>query len=155
MVAIKLERHKTYNPQLEYEYKLYEKFAGIQGFSKIYWYGVEGDFNVLVMDMMGPSIHDLFVFCESKFTLKTITWIGLQMLTRIESMHKLNFIHRDIKPENFLIGNSKKIDRIYCIDFGLSKRFICPKTNEHCKYKKTKFIGTPRYASLNAHKGYE
>jgi serine/threonine protein kinase len=77
------------------------------------------------------------------------------MLLRIEQMHKKNFIHRDIKPENFLIGISKKIDRIYVIDFGLSKRYICPKTNEHISSKRTKFIGTPRYSSLWAHLGNE
>jgi serine/threonine protein kinase len=77
------------------------------------------------------------------------------MLLRIEAMHKKNFIHRDIKPENFLIGATKKIDRIYVIDFGLSKRYICPKSSEHIQLKKTKFIGTPRYSSLNAHMGTE
>jgi serine/threonine protein kinase len=29
LVAIKFERHKSYNPQLEYEYKLYQKFSGL------------------------------------------------------------------------------------------------------------------------------
>ena len=76
MVAIKFERHKTYNPQLEYEYKLYKKFAGLQGYAKVYWYGVEGDFNVMVMDMLGPTLNDLFEFCEKKFCQKTICWIG-------------------------------------------------------------------------------
>ena len=77
------------------------------------------------------------------------------MLLRVEQMHKRNFIHRDIKPENFLIGCNKKINMIYIIDFGLSKRFICPKSNDHIEMKKTKFIGTPRWSSLNAHMGYE
>ena len=74
---------------------------------------------------------------------------------RVEQMHKRNFLHRDIKPENFLIGCSKKVNQIFVIDFGLSKRFICPKTNEHIELRKTKFIGTPRYSSLNAHMGNE
>ena len=116
---------------------------------------MEGDFNVLVMDMLGPTINDLFEFCEKKFCQKTICWIGSQMLQRIEQMHKSNFLHRDIKPENFLIGCSKKVQHIYVIDFGLSKRFICPKSNEHIQMKSNKFIGTPRYSSVNAHIGNE
>jgi len=50
------------------------------------------------------------------------------MISRIEQMHSFNFLHRDIKPENFLVGSGKKVNTIYMIDFGLSKRFKCPKT---------------------------
>ena len=42
------------------------------------------------------------------------------------------------------------------IDFGLSKRFKCPKTGAHITPKvKSNFTGTPRYASLNAHSSQE
>ena len=69
-------------------------------------------------------------------------------------MHKQEIIHRDIKPENFLIGCSKKINTLYCIDFGLSKRFINPATGSHVEFKKTNIVtGTPRYCSINAHRG--
>jgi serine/threonine protein kinase len=78
------------------------------------------------------------------------------MIQRIETMHSLNFIHRDIKPENFLIGAGKKSNTIFCIDFGLSKRFKCPKTGQHIEKKKRLGItGTPRYCSLNAHQSNE
>ena len=71
-------------------------------------------------------------------------------------MHYLEYLHRDIKPENFLIGNTKKVNTIYAIDFGLSKRYIDPKSGKHNEHKKTKnFTGTTRYASVNAHKKYQ
>jgi serine/threonine protein kinase len=70
-------------------------------------------------------------------------------------MHSLDYIHRDIKPENFLIGNSPKVGTIYAIDFGLSKRFVNPKTGEHIEHKKTNFAGTARYCSKNAHNKYQ
>ena len=57
------------------------------------------------------------------------------MISRIEFMHTKNFIHRDIKPENFLIGMGKKAHTVYVIDFGLSKRFKCPKSGNHNEYK--------------------
>jgi serine/threonine protein kinase len=73
------------------------------------------------------------------------------MLERIEHMHNNNFIHRDIKPENFCIGGPKKQNMVYILDFGLSKRYMCPKTGDHITHKKKSGItGTPRYCSLNA-----
>lgn len=71
-------------------------------------------------------------------------------------MHNLEFLHRDIKPENFLIGNTKKVNIIYAIDFGLSKRYIDPKSGTHLEYKKGKiFTGTTRYCSVSAQKKYQ
>lgn len=57
------------------------------------------------------------------------------MLLRIETVHSKDYIHRDIKPDNFLIGNGKKSDMVFIIDFGLSKRYICPKTGLHVERK--------------------
>lgn len=120
----------------------------------MYWYGVEGDFKAIVMEMLGPDLHKLFEFCEQKFKPTTIAWLGIQMIQRIESVHSKEIIHRDIKPENFLIGTSKKVNTVYQIDFGLSKRFINPITGEHVEKKKTSWVtGTPRYCSKNAWMG--
>ena len=44
------------------------------------WYGVEGDYNVLVMDLLGPSLEDLFNFCSRKLSLKTVLMLADQMV---------------------------------------------------------------------------
>lgn len=151
-VAIKLERLMTEQPMLHYEALLYKKLQGQQGFSNLHWTGVEGDFNVMVMDIQGPSLQNLFEFCEYKFDIKTILWIGSQMIQRIEAMHATDYIHRDIKPENFLIGSGKKLNTLYIIDFGLSKRFKDPKTGQHIRFQmRPTMTGTMRYCSHNAH----
>jgi serine/threonine protein kinase len=61
-----------------------------------------------------------------------------------------NIIHRDLKPENILGKNES--DKLYLIDFGISKEIDYLKSN---KREKLSFIGTSRYASLAAHKGVE
>lgn len=155
-VAVKLEPVKTKFPQLMYETKLYKLFAGGNGIPKIYWQGTEGDYNVMVMEFLGPSLEDLFKHCENKFSLKTVLMVADQMLQRIEFIHAKNFLHRDIKPDNFLIGLGKKAHMLYVIDFGLAKRYRNSKTGEHIPYRDGKSLtGTARYASINTHLGLE
>ena len=151
-VGIKLELMKNPQPMLQYEYRIYEKLSGEVGFPSVHYFGVEGEYNVLVMDILGPSINDLFDFCDQKFNLKTQLWISIELIRRVETLHSKNFLHRDIKPENFLVGHGKKSNIVYMIDYGLAKRYKCPKTDTHIEPKeKDDVIGTARYASLNAH----
>lgn len=155
-VAIKLESVKSKHPQLFYEAKLYKILAGGVGIPYVRWYGVEGEYNVMVMDLLGPSLEDLFNYCGRKFSLKTVLMLADQMLRRIEYVQMKNFIHRDIKPDNFLMGLSKRGNQVFLIDFGLAKKYRDPKTHQHIPYREQKNLtGTARYASINAHLGIE
>jgi|EP00927_Polykrikos_kofoidii_P082757 casein kinase 1 len=155
-VAIKLESIKSKHPQLLYESKLYKILAGGVGIPNVHWYGVEGDYNVMVIDLLGPSLEDLFSFCNRKLSLKTVLMLADQMINRVEYVHAKNFIHRDIKPDNFLIGLGKKANQVHIIDFGLAKKYRDPKTQQHIPYREGKNLtGTARYASVNTHLGIE
>lgn len=155
-VAIKLEPVKTKHPQLLYESKLYKILSGGVGIPYVRWFGVEGDYNVMVMDLLGPSLEDLFNFCGRKFSLKTVLMLVDQMISRIEYVHSKNFIHRDIKPDNFLMGLGKKGNQVNLIDFGLAKKYRDPKTHQHIPYRENKSLtGTARYASIHTHLGRE
>jgi serine/threonine protein kinase len=107
-VAIKLEKVSEPQPILHYESKIYEKLAGVPGVPNVHWYGIEGDYSVMVIDILGPTLEKLFEFCQYKWSMQVILWIAEQLVSRIESLHSKNFIHRDIKTENFLIGYGKK-----------------------------------------------
>ncbi|KAK4694946.1 hypothetical protein P7C70_g8648, partial [Phenoliferia sp. Uapishka_3] len=155
-VGIKLESVKAKHPQLEYEAKVYKTLAGGVGVPFVRWFGVECDYNAMVMDLLGPSLEDLFNFCNRKFTLKTVLLLADQLISRVEYIHSRNFIHRDIKPDNFLMGIGKRGNQVNVIDFGLAKKYRDPKTHLHIPYRENKNLtGTARYTSINTHLGVE
>nr|CAB3487635.1 unnamed protein product [Digitaria exilis] len=91
--------------------------ASPAGIPHLKWFGVEGEYNVMVIDLLGPSLEDLFVYCSRKFSLKTVLMLADQMISRVEYMHTKGFLHRDIKPDNFLMGQGRKANQVLCKSF--------------------------------------
>ncbi|KAI9731802.1 MAG: casein kinase I [Cirrosporium novae-zelandiae] len=157
-VAIKFEPRKSDAPQLRDEYRTYKILVGCPGIPNVYYFGQEGLHNILVIDLLGPSLEDLFDHCNRRFSIKTVVMVAKQMLSRVQTIHEKNLIYRDIKPDNFLIGrpNTKSANVIHVVDFGMAKQYRDPKTKQHIPYRERKSLsGTARYMSINTHLGRE
>ena len=80
-VAIKLEPVVDKQPSpLKHESKIYKTLMGGPGVPWMIWSGKQGDFNVMVIDLLGPSLEDLFKLCNRQFTLKTVLLIADQLV---------------------------------------------------------------------------
>lgn len=161
-VAVKVEKRRHLK-QLKHEYNVYTSlYDGTTDFiPRVYGYREfflnDEPVNGMFMDLLGYSLQELFDFCEKRFTLKTVLMLGEMILSRIEYVHFKNYIHRDIKPDNFVFGKEEhNRNKLFIIDFGLAKMYRNPYTFAHIPPRQGKSLtGTARYASLNAHLGYE
>ncbi|VDK38080.1 unnamed protein product [Taenia asiatica] len=158
-VAVKLEPMNARHPQLVYESRIYRLLQNTFAVPRIHWFGSDGmknDYRALVMDLLGPSLEDLFNYVGRRFTMKTVLMLAEQMLWRVEYVHSRNLIHRDIKPDNFLMGIGQRCNRLFLVDFGLAKKYRDSRTKVHIPFRDDKNLtGTARYASINAHAGHE
>ena len=153
--AIKLENRNSHQSLLEQEAYILCYLKG-EGIPYIKSYGYSGNYNVLVMELLGKSLEELFEEKNSKFSLKTVCMLGEQMISRLQYIHNKHILHRDIKPDNFIMGIDNNNWKVYIIDFGLSKKYRSSRTLVHIKYSENKkLIGTARYASINALAGCE
>ncbi|KAL1915831.1 uncharacterized protein VTP21DRAFT_6219 [Calcarisporiella thermophila] len=157
-VAMKFEPRKAEAPQLRDEYRAYKILAGCIGIPNVYYFGQEGIYNVLILDLLGPSLEDLFDLCGRKFSVKTTCMLAKQMISRVQTIHEKFLIYRDIKPDNFLMGRpgTKHDGTVFMVDFGMAKLYRDPKTKQHIPYRERKSLsGTARYMSINTHLGRE
>ncbi|KAI0986804.1 hypothetical protein GJ496_005677 [Pomphorhynchus laevis] len=176
-VAVKVESNDIKYPQLEIEYHILSRLKHDYFPKAVAWQSarttesnrreLHQNLNMMAMELMGPNLYDLKLYCGNRFSLKTCLMLFDQMIDIMECLHDHQFIHRDVKPQNFVMGRSGELmNRLYIIDFGFAKRIDKTSCSIYTKQKKYKesitvedskrvFIGTPVYASLAMHKNIQ
>lgn len=153
-VAVKLEHHSIGRSFLRDEAEIYQSLAGGQGIPRVFWSGPECEYQALVFELLGPSLEDLFNYCDRRFSLKTTLMLADQLICRLRYIHSRNFVHRDVKPANCLMGSGRSGNTVYMTDLGLTTEHLpnrappeqfSPENHGH-------LLGTARFASRNAHR---
>jgi len=133
-----------------------------EGIPAVFWYGGHGSHKVLALEQVGPNLGSMIgrrrspLWCGEKLSLRTVLMVGVQMVSRIETLHRCGVLHRDVKPENFCLGPRGQEDVIYVLDFGLSKPWV-EGDNVHIPVHQGQksLCGTARFASITTHDGFE
>ncbi|KAL4355678.1 hypothetical protein AHAS_Ahas09G0010700 [Arachis hypogaea] len=158
-VALKFEHRSSkgcnYGPP--YEWQVYNTLGGSHGVPQVHYKGRQGDYYVMVMDMLGPSLWDVWNNNSHSMSTEMVACIAIEAISILEKMHSRGYVHGDVKPENFLLGppgtpNEKKL---FLVDLGLATKWRDSTTGLHVEYDQRPdvFRGTVRYASANAHLG--
>lgn len=104
LVAVKFEPKIVEHHRLHDRAHAYNSLVGGPGIPFVHCSGSTEHYRYIVLDLLGPSLEEMFEFCDRKFTLKTILLIADQALSRIEYIHSQSCAHRDVKAENLVIG---------------------------------------------------
>lgn len=158
-VALKFE-HKTskgcnYGPP--YEWQVYNVLGGSHGVPRVHYKGRQGDWYVMVMDILGPSLWDVWNNKTHTMSAEMVSCIAIEAVSILEKMHSRGYVHGDVKPENFLLGppGTHEEKKLFLVDLGLATRWRDNSSGLHVDYDQRPdvFRGTVRYASVHAHLG--
>jgi serine/threonine protein kinase len=147
-VAIKLESFKAMPPSLRHESIVYQIMSGGPGIATYYEYGMAGKYNFVAMELLGPSLKNVFLSRAKMFSPNTVSTVAEQMITCLQYVHSKGLVHRDVKPSNICIGAGPNASQTYLVDFGSVG--VCAQGIEI----EDGFCGTATWASIGAH-GFE
>ncbi|CAN6441219.1 unnamed protein product [Victoria cruziana] len=158
-VALKFEHRSSkgcnYGPP--YEWQVYNALGGSHGVPRVHYKGRQGDYYVMVMDMLGPSLWDVWNNNAHVMSTEMVACIAIEAISILEKMHSRGYVHGDVKPENFLLGppGTPEEKKLFLVDLGLATRWRDSSTGQHVEYDQRPdvFRGTVRYASVHAHLG--
>ncbi|KAL0900190.1 hypothetical protein Bca101_084151 [Brassica carinata] len=159
-VALKFEHRSSkgcnYGPP--HEWQVYNTLGGSHGVPRVHYKGRQGDYYIMVMDILGPSLWDIWNTSGQAMSSEMVACIAVESLSILEKMHAKGYVHGDVKPENFLLGqpSTSQEKKLFLVDLGLATKWReGGGSGQHVEYdqRPDMFRGTVRYASAHAHLG--
>ncbi|KAG8375614.1 hypothetical protein BUALT_Bualt10G0118700 [Buddleja alternifolia] len=131
--------------------------GGSHGVPRVHFKGRQSEYYIMVMDMLGPSLWDVWNNNSHTMSIEMVACIAIEAISILEKLHSKGYVHGDVKPENFLLGPPGTPDekKLFLVDLGLATRWRDNSTGLHVDYDQRPdvFRGTVRYASVHAHLG--
>ncbi|KAF3632871.1 putative thioredoxin-related transmembrane protein 2-like [Capsicum annuum] len=158
-VALKFEHinSKGCNYGPPYEWQVYNVLGGSHGVPRVHYKGRLDDYYIMVMDMLGPSLWDVWNNNSHMMSTEMVACIAIEAISILEKLHSRGYVHGDVKPENFLLGPPGTPDekKLFLVDLGLATKWCDTSSGRHVEYDQRPdvFRGTVRYASVHAHLG--
>ena len=81
-VAIKLELLNLKHNSLKIEQEIYKTMKNEVNFPKLHWFGTDGDYNIMVIELLGSNLEDLLNSCGNKFSPSTAFNLADQMVNQ-------------------------------------------------------------------------
>ncbi|KAG0696605.1 casein kinase 1, partial [Suillus ampliporus] len=154
-VALKLETIVNHPSSIEREYCILKQLEGGIGIPRTLWFGRESVYHALVLELLGPSLHQLFLANDRKLSLLDVLNLGDQLVSHLY-IHSHNYVHGDIKPQNILMGLGNLRHTAFIIDFGIAKTYWNATTGDHVPFHHGQSLsGIPAFTSINNHLGIE
>uniref|UniRef100_A0A803MLT9 non-specific serine/threonine protein kinase n=1 Tax=Chenopodium quinoa TaxID=63459 RepID=A0A803MLT9_CHEQI len=157
-VALKFERKysKGCINGPPFEWQVYNKLSGSHGVPRVHYKGSQGDYYIMVMDMLGPNLWDTWKNKSQTVSTSMAACIAVEAISILKNIHSKGYVHGDVKPENFLLGPPGTPDekKLFLADLGLATKWQDSR-GLHVGYdqRPDAFRGTVRYASVHAHLG--
>ena len=148
-LALKISYDK---PHLFQEFQIYkhlheDSLANEKGIPQIIDYQEDEKKGYLLMQLLGLSVEAYMENIGLKPDLRFTIELGYQMLNLIEYIHSRGIVHRDLSPSNFLFGLNKEKEKLFLVDFGLSKKYLLD-NGDHIPFNSyVPFVGNTRFCS--------
>lgn len=121
-VALKMEYDRA-RPSVYSESEKLKILEGCIGIPLLYYIGREGDYKIMVTELLGEDLSRYLESCQGSFSMKTTLMIADQIVSILEFMHGTGLVYNDFKPDNFCVGGESNFFHIHMIDFALCNSF--------------------------------